>query len=65
MHFLILLYLLLSLDGLVMMIFSKFFYSFPLVFCCCCLFFNFAVPFCVLTVAKQGANDFREPFTMG
>jgi len=56
-HFLILLYLLLSLNGLVTMIFSIFFYSFPLVF--------FHVPFCVLTVGKQGANDFRQCFTTG
>lgn len=59
-NFLILLYLLLSLDGLVIMIFSKFFYYFPLV-----LGFCFTVAFCVLTVARQGANDFTEHFTVG
>lgn len=56
-HFLILLYLLLSLDGLVIMIFSNFFY-FP-------LFIFPSVPFPVLNVAEQGANDCTQPFTTG
>lgn len=46
-----------------MMIFSNFFYYFPLLFFVVVfVFFLFSF---VLTVAKQRANDFREPFTMG